>query len=94
MHTVLPQESHVTRPTIFDYNVWSDALHQVYDEIPDDNFDDKATKDVLFGIMQKLKVASNDVQSQQVLIEYLTELDHRRGTAWQTTFPWLKEYVV
>lgn len=94
MHFILPFESHLMRPTIFDYGLWKDAFEQVYDKIPDDNFDDTSTRNVLFGIMQKCKSATPDLHAQKILIEYLYELDRRRGTDWQTTFPWLTKYVV
>ena len=89
MHTVVPVDSHILRPDIFDYSIWGGVLDKLHDELPDSTYDDKITKNLLSGIMAKLKTSIHDVESQTKLKSYLTELDKRRGTNWKQTFSWL-----
>ena len=53
--------------------------------------EERSSKEYLRGIAQQSQAGSANPTEIKKLIDYLTELDRRRNTNWQTTFPWLKD---
>lgn len=90
MHLVLPSETSIFSPTIFDYEVFADSIDQTRRLLPDRSWDDKKTIEVFDGIVSKLKNnCVNDSQRQAQLLQFLKANDKRRNTSWQENFPWL-----
>jgi hypothetical protein len=60
--------------------------------MPHNTDEDKITYDYMSGIANR--IVSSEVNPREVskLLTYLDEKDRRRGTNWQTLFPWLVEY--
>ena len=50
---------------------------------------DQVLVDHMAGIGKQISNSPRNVQQINNLIEYLTELDRRRGTDWKPLFPWL-----
>lgn len=94
MHLVTPSGTSIFDPNIFDYGIFENDLKKTFDMILDDNWDDCGTKDILSGIINKIKnYSSNDVTRQKKLINYLDEIDRRRNLDWRKVFPWLEAEV-
>ena len=51
--------------------------------------EERSSKEYLKGIAQQAKSGPAKPAEIKKLIDYLTELDRRRGTNWKITFPWL-----
>jgi MoaA/NifB/PqqE/SkfB family radical SAM enzyme len=56
---------------------------------PQDTKEQQASRDYLIGIGQQSISRSPNIPEIQKLLTFLTEMDRRRGTNWQKTFPWL-----
>lgn len=90
MHHVLPHNDSIFSPSIFDFSVFESSLEQVANQLPTDSWDHKTTKDIYMGIVSDLKNRCQPHKQKQVeLYNYLDQMDHRRNTNWQDTFPWL-----
>jgi hypothetical protein len=90
MHLVLPSETSIFSPTIFDYEVFADSINETRTLLPDESWDDKKTIEVFDGIVSKLKNnCVNDPERQAQLLQFLKANDKRRNTSWQENFPWL-----
>lgn len=98
MHLVLPNDTSIFSPVHFEYSVWEPHLNLIQNSLSELTWDDKETKKIFVGIMQKLKAQCKSNRSMQKrLLEYLNENDRRRNTVWRETFPWLEQelkYVV
>lgn len=94
MHLVLPIETSIFSPVIFDFEVFKESLEQTQKLLPTQTWDDKKTIETFDGIVAKLeKMCSTDVQRQAQLLSFLQQNDQRRGNSWQEQFPWLvKEF--
>jgi hypothetical protein len=60
--------------------------------MPETTEENKTAKSYMTGIMTQINHSSFDTTEIKKLIIYLDEKDRRRGTNWETVFPWLKEY--
>ena len=72
-------------PDIFGAGVFEEDFDHILALMPDDH-----TREHMAGIAQQIKSAPRNSAGINQLKVYLTELDRRRGTDWQQTFPWLK----
>lgn len=92
MHLVLPNNTSVFNPAIFEYSQFEPYLITVHNLLPKDTWDDKTTLDSFNGIVTKLKqFCKNDIDGQKILINYLNTNDTRRKSNWENAFPWLKK---
>jgi organic radical activating enzyme len=90
MHLVMPNNTSVFDPTMFDYSVFDSSLESVYNLLPKETWDDKTTLESFNGIVSKLKKnCKNDISRQQGLLQYLDANDYRRKTKWKDIFSWL-----
>jgi organic radical activating enzyme len=95
MHLVLPNNTSVFDPAIFEYSQFESYLNTVYDLLPKDTWDDKTTLESFDGIVNKLKqFCKKDTDRQNTLINYLNTNDVRRKSNWEDVFPWLKNIAV
>jgi hypothetical protein len=76
-------------PDIFGGGVFDQEFEAILSVMPEDTWQQKEVKDYMQGVM--LQISKNQPNPQELakLKIYLTELDRRRGTDWQETFPWL-----
>lgn len=91
MHLVLPIGTSVFDPTIFDQSVFDHSLGTTRALLPEPNdWDRKNLLSTFDGIASVLRSQGRDDHArQQQLFRYLDDNDHRRGSQWQHTFPWL-----
>ena len=90
MHLVLPNNTSVFDPTMFDYSVFDSSLRSVYNLLPKETWDDKTTLESFDGIVSKLKKnCKADLNRQQGLLQYLDTNDYRKKTKWKDIFSWL-----
>ena len=90
MHLVLPNNTSVFDPTMFDYSVFDSSLESVYNLLPKETWDDKTTLESFDGIVAKLKKnCKTDIDRQHNLLQYLDTNDYRRKTKWKDIFSWL-----
>lgn len=93
MHTVLPHGESVFDSAIFNYSIFKNSLETVYKLLPNTDFDENSTKEMLAGIMSSLKDCKGDDKKQINLIKMLNQIDARRNYNWRATFPWLSHVV-
>jgi hypothetical protein len=72
-------------PDIFGAGVFEEDFERILNLMPDEH-----TRNHMAGIAQQITSAPRNSERINQLKVYLTELDRRRGTDWQQTFPWLK----
>jgi len=87
IHDVLP-ESNCLNLSHHNNEVYNDRLQAVLDCI-----DDEQTYNLLNSIVKKANASAIDVEKQKQLHAFLQEVDRRRATNWQETFPWLTKYL-
>jgi len=68
-------------------NILEQDFNCVLDLIPQD--DDN--RQMLEHIKQECKKHELNTVSINKLVQFLNEIDHRRGTDWRSVFPWLNE---
>lgn len=54
-------------------------------------FSETTTCEYMLGIQKSINACEESLQQQYYLKQYLNEIDRRRATTWQQTFPWLAE---
>jgi len=90
MILVLPNNTSVFDPTIFDYEVFEQSLNLTRELLPKQTWDDQRTLEVFDGVVSKLKNnCKNNIPRQLQLLDFLKINDKRRNTSWQQEFPWL-----
>ena len=95
MHLVLPNNTSVFDPCIFEYSQFDSYLNMVHNLLPNDTWDDQITLEMFDGIVSKLKkFCKKDTDRQNILINYLNTNDTRRTSNWKDVFPWLKTITV
>jgi organic radical activating enzyme len=60
--------------------------------MPQNTDEDKITYKYMLGIANSIIQSEVNPTEITKLLTYLDEKDHRRGTDWETLFPWLLEY--
>lgn len=75
---------------IFSGDVFKTDFDAVIAAMPEETETQIGQKQMMVGIASKSSQSKNDTEKIKNLKSYLTKLDQRRGTNWQTTFPWLK----
>jgi len=79
----------VDEPYIFSGDVFHDDFSAVLAAMPEETEIQIGQKQMMAGIASKSNQCKNNSEKIKSLKSYLTKLDQRRGTNWQTTFPWL-----
>lgn len=93
MHNVLPHGDSIFSPAILPYDIFKNTLEEVYEKFDDNDYDEKNTKNLLFGIIQYCSNGQIDSNKQKELIRTLNQIDNRRNLNWQNHFSWLKDVV-
>lgn len=76
---------------IFGYEIFEENFKKIIQLLPDETEHQQLTKNQMVSIFYTLKSKTKNNDKIALLKNYLSELDLRRGTNWQQTFPWLKE---
>ena len=76
-------------PDIFGAGVFEADFARILAAMPDRNASDLSAREHMQGIMRQITSGPRQTDRIADLRVYLTELDRRRGTSWQTVFPWL-----
>lgn len=91
---VMPEDQHVLSPGFFEYKIFKTALEETSSQLKKLYTDDQQSQKVFFGIIENLKkMNKKNTEKQKELITYLKEIDYRRNSNWEITFPWLKEHT-
>lgn len=88
---VSPQPSYLD-PAILGPGIFDQDFERVLELMPDD-----ISKQYMTGIVQSIQNSRRNPDEMLKLRTFLDEKDRRRGTSWQTVFPWLAkelEHVV
>ena len=80
-------KSHILGPDEFRQDV-----EKIMSLMPRNNDEDLLAYDYMKGILNQILVTEQDADEVKKLITYLDEKDRRRGTDWQSVFPWLTKY--
>lgn len=86
------QDPHPTNPDYIGSGVFDEDFTQIIDVMKQDiHLDLHYEKYILYmdGINNQIKASQPNLKKLSELYHYLTELDRRRNTNWQTIFPWL-----
>lgn len=84
-------------PTIMGKDVFKLDFEKILSKMPDNTQQYKIAKEYMQGIINEVNQSQTNIVEISKLKTYLDEKDRRRGTSWQTVFPWLAkelEYVV
>lgn len=76
-------------PAIFGSGVFDDDFDRVTELMPSQTEYDQNLRDHMLGIKKQIQDAPRDASMIHGLIDYLDEIDRRRGTNWRPLFPWL-----
>jgi organic radical activating enzyme len=94
MHHILPAGTSIFDPEIFDFRIFQYDLEQTFSNIPDLTWDNHQTKKTLRGLIDRIeKFSFNDRNRHKDLLMCLNEIDRRRDSNWQKTFPWLSKEI-
>jgi organic radical activating enzyme len=76
-------------PRVFGQGFFDTDFEQILANMPNETDQEKTAKQYMLGIQQEIN--THDINREEIkkLGVYLTELDRRRSTNWQSTFPWL-----
>lgn len=78
-------------PYIFNGDIFADDFDKILDLMPSDNVLQRGQKEMMEGIAKKSNMSSNNSIKISKFKDFLTQIDIRRGTDWQKTFPWLEQ---
>ena len=76
-------------PDIFGAGVFDQDFERILSVMREDSVMEKNAKEHMRGIFQQINAAPRNEVRIRGLKTYLTEIDRRRGTSWQSLFPWL-----
>ena len=76
-------------PAIFGAGVYEDDFQEILGVMRDDSERDRNHREHMAGIGRQIAAATRNPVMIQGLIDYVTEIDRRRGTNWRELFPWL-----
>ena len=88
-HLISANEPTYMNPDILGPDFFEPYFAQVLEVMPADTWQQQEARKYMQGVRQQ--VAAADVNPVEInkLRTYLDELDRRRNTSWQQTFPWL-----
>lgn len=88
-------QNSVTAPSFMCIDIFGPIFQEDFDRAlalkPTDTKEQISSRTYLLGIAQQSTSQKPNMPEIQKLLTFLTELDRRRNTNWQTTFPWLKD---
>lgn len=76
-------------PRIFGQGFFDADFEQILASMPGDTQQEQTAKEYMAGIQKEINQHDQNMPEIKRLGVYLTELDRRRKTNWQSTFPWL-----
>jgi organic radical activating enzyme len=88
--TVSPQPTYMA-PAITGSEVFKQDFEKIIAAIPNHTNEQKLAIEYMKGIQTELEKSTVDLTELVKLKTFLNEKDRRRGTSWETTFPWLIE---
>jgi hypothetical protein len=88
--TVSPQPTYMV-PAITGKDVFKQDFEKIIAAIPNHTDEQKLAIEYMKGIQTELEKSTVDLTELGKLKTFLNEKDRRRGTSWETTFPWLIE---
>lgn len=80
---------HWMDPAIFGPGVFDNGFRDILFQMRETNPTERSTKEHMQGIAKQIANSQRNVPLILGLIDYLTEIDRRRGTNWRGLFPWL-----
>lgn len=78
-------------PAIFGAGVFDDDFRAIADAFENREQRDQYDREHMIGIGKQIAAAPRNVTMVNGLIDYMNELDRRRGTDWRPLFPWLDQ---
>jgi hypothetical protein len=78
-------------PAIFGPGVFEKDFERICSAMPAHTPYDQVLIDHMAGIGRQIANTTRNVPMIYGLIDYLTEMDRRRGTNWKLLFPWLDQ---
>lgn len=78
-------------PAIFGAGVFDDNFRDILFQMRETNPMERSAKEHMAGIARQIANSQRNVPMILGLIDYLTEIDRRRGTNWRELFPWLDQ---
>ena len=81
-------KSHL-HPRIFGPGYFDQDFDRILSCMPNDTDWDSHATQYMQGLITSVNASTVDLEQQTNLKCYLNEIDRRRGTNWQITFPWL-----
>tara|TARA_A100000164_G_scaffold322868_1_gene306342 strand:- start:259 stop:1404 length:1146 start_codon:yes stop_codon:yes gene_type:complete len=76
-------------PRVFGQGFFDNDFEQILTNMPNKTQQEQTAKDYMAGIQKEINQHDQNMLEIKRLGVYLTELDRRRKTNWQSTFPWL-----
>ena len=76
-------------PAIFGAGVFEEDFKRICEAMPNHTEYDRILVDHMAGIGRQIADTPRNVPMIHGLIDYVTEIDRRRGTNWRELFPWL-----
>lgn len=77
------------RPDIFGAGMFEKDFETICSIMPNHTIYDRPPVDHMIGIAKQISNTPRDTEMIKGLIDYLDEIDRRRGTDWRPLFPWL-----
>lgn len=88
---VTPGPSYM-KANIFGPREFAEDITKIMQLMPCNNNEDLVAYDYMKGILNQIAVTDQNTKEVKKLIVYLDEKDRRRGTNWESVFPWLVKY--
>lgn len=76
-------------PAIFGAGVFEEPFSRILNAMKQSNQSEISAHHHMEGIAKQVCAAPRNITMVNGLIDYLTEIDRRRGTDWRSLFPWL-----
>jgi organic radical activating enzyme len=88
------KEKQYQNPRRFPNGFWDKDFERILSLMPTDTKQEKNAYKYMEGISKYVNNSDKDGNTVELtkLMHYLNEIDRRRNTNWQKTFPWLEEY--
>ncbi len=88
-HLITANEPTYMNPDIMAPDFFDSWFAQVLEVMPEQTWQQQQAKKYMQGVRQQIAAAEKNPAEIVKLRTYLNELDRRRNTNWQQTFPWL-----
>lgn len=88
-HMITVNEPTYMNPDIMGSGFFEPYFAQVLEVMPADTWQQQEARKYMQGVRQQIAAADANLIEINKLRTYLDELDRRRSTSWQQTFPWL-----